>query len=66
LCDALIAATFSFFSAMRFAIRALKRPDMSFRKKKKGQDALIFCLLLLLMLKPANLEGTEMTAALKA
>jgi hypothetical protein len=51
---------------MRFAIRALKMPNMSFRKKKMGQDALIFYLLLLLMLKPANLEGTEMTAALKA
>jgi hypothetical protein len=36
LCDALIAATFSFFSAIRFARRALKKPNVSFRGRKRG------------------------------
>lgn len=66
LCDALIAATFSFFSAMRFAIRALKNVEHELREEEKGQNALVFRLLLLLMFEPANLKGTEMTTALKA
>jgi hypothetical protein len=65
LCDALIAATFSFFSAIRFARRALIIPNISFRGRKGGRDALIFRLLLLLMFEAANLEGTEMTTTLE-
>jgi hypothetical protein len=38
LCDALIAATFSFFSAIRFARRALKRPEMSFAGNGKRNE----------------------------
>jgi len=67
LCDAFIAATFSFFSAMRFAIRALKMLYVSFKRKgAKRRDALIFRLLLFLMFQPANLKGEEMATALKA
>ena len=35
MCEALIAATFSFFSAMRFDIRALKIWTVSFKREKK-------------------------------
>jgi hypothetical protein len=67
LCDALIAATFSFFSAMRFAIRALKMLNVSFKRQGgKRRDALILRLLLFLMFQPANLKSVEMATALKA
>ena len=66
LCDALIAATFSFFSAMRFAIRALKNVKYRPQEEEKGLCVLVFRLLLLLMFESANLKGTEMTTALKA
>jgi len=66
LCEALIAATFSFFSAMRFAIRALKILNVNFIGRGKCRDVLILRLLLFLMFQPANLEGVEMATALKA
>ena len=65
LCDALIAATFSFFSAIRFARRALIIPNISFRDTKGERDALVFRLLLFLMFEAANLEGAEMTTTLE-
>jgi hypothetical protein len=61
----LIAATFSFFSAIRFARRALKISNELNRQRKEERDALVLRLLLLLMFEPAKLKGTEMTTALK-
>jgi hypothetical protein len=66
LCDALIAAAFSFFSAMRFAIRALK--DTQYERKCEGKDkrdALVLRLLLLLVFEPVKLNGAKVPTTLE-
>jgi hypothetical protein len=60
-----MAAAFSFFSAMRFAIRALKRTLNTSSSEKKVRDILVLRLLLLLVFESAKLKGTEMSAALE-
>jgi len=64
LCDALIAATFSFFSAIRLAISALECKLSNMGRVTK-RNILVFCFLLPLMLDPANLESAEMAPALE-
>ena len=60
-----MAATFSFFSAMRFAMRALRASRISECIRKEENDSLVFRLLLPLVLDPASLECVEVTAALE-
>jgi hypothetical protein len=62
------AATFSFFSAMRFAIRVLNGMCIvSWISGEGGDqyDALELRLLFLLVFQPANLESMKATTALE-